>query len=120
MSDSNNALIAKPRIIIEAQPDGSLVLESYINGQRSRELLTRGFEMIAIKDELARQARAIENAAEEKRLRQEREEASRHRRVWTGVAENHGIGFANRTVGQIARTQKEPTYPMAIATPDLI
>lgn len=119
----------RPRIIIEMQDDGTLVIESYTNGQRSREVTYRGFEMVAIREELDRQRRQIDNAAEEKRLRLEREEAARHRRVWNQTAFGHannsrgfGIAFANKTIGPIGRTPKEPTVPTdaVVASVDLL
>lgn len=117
----------KPRIILEMQPDGTLIVESYTNGARSRETLYRGFEMVAIMDELNRQKTLIESAAERKAVEQERREAALHRRVWHGVAggtstsRGHGVAFANKTVGPLSRTPKEPKpAPISYATADLL
>lgn len=126
--DSSLPTKPKPRVIVELQDDGSIVIESYHQGSRSRDHVSRYFAGNALLDALDYQKRLIDNAAEEKRLRQEREEAKRHRRVWTGVAygtstsRGHGIAFANKTVGRISRTPKEPTVPSdaILATADLI
>jgi hypothetical protein len=91
-----------PRVVIEQQPDGSLVMESYINGARHRELINKGFEAFEIREALAVQASAI-IAAQERKLAQLAEETRNlHNRVWRTTAERHGIGFANRTVNGVA------------------
>jgi hypothetical protein len=93
----------RPRVILEQQDDGSLVLEYYINGNRTRETLSRGFEMIAVRDALAFQARDIVAAAERKQIMHDIEAAARHRRVWQIAASrtNQGVEFANRVIGPI-------------------
>lgn len=118
----------KPRIIVELQDDGSIIIESYHQGSRFRDHVSRYFTGNAVLDALSHQKNLLDNAAEEKRIRQEREEAARHRRVWNNVAFGHsnnsrgfGIAFANKTVGVISRTPKEPKEPAApVATLDLI
>jgi hypothetical protein len=87
-----------PRIIVEQQPDGSLIAEFYINGARTRQTLTFGFESFEIKEALGEQARANAAAAAREAAREAQAERERHNRVWNYVASSHGIGFANRTV----------------------
>lgn len=91
----------KPRVIVEQQPDGTLVCEYYINGARSRDVLNLGFEAFEIKEALRTQAKAIAKQIERELEKKREEEHNRHNRVWQGVARNHGIGFANRTVNGI-------------------
>ena len=88
----------KPRIIVELQPDGSLVMESYVDGNRKRLELQLGFEAFEIKEELRTIARRNLAQAERKAAAKREMENKRHSQVWRYVAENHGVGFANRTV----------------------
>lgn len=125
--DSSLPTKPKPRVIVELQDDGSIVIESYHQGSRSRDHVAAYFCEVAVMDALRLQKRLLDNAAEAKRLRQEKEEAARHRRVWWGVAagtgqsRGHGIAFANKTVGVISRTPKAPAEPKPdYATADLI
>ena len=93
--------IPKPRVIIEQQPDGSLIMESYINGSRKRIELQLGFEAFEIKDELRTQAKAIASYAERERERIAEAANKRHNQAWRYVATNHGVEFANRTVNGV-------------------
>lgn len=107
-----------PRVIIELQPDGSLMVESYVNGSRTKLPLTFGFEAFEIREALAHIKR---QRAEYAKLQAEKAvaaEKARHGQVWRYVAENHGIGFANRTVNgvkslkrnaKVEQKQKQPS-----------
>ena len=98
MSETNNA-VHKARIVLELSADGSdVILECYRNGQRQRLMLTRGQEWWEALDALKLQQRDIDNAAERKAQRKEREALARHRRVWIDAAENHGAGFAKQVI----------------------
>jgi hypothetical protein len=111
-----------PRIIVEQQPDGSIVAEFYINGARSRQTLTLGFEAFEIKAALADQARANAAAAAREAERAQAQERERHNRVWNYVASSHGIGFANRTVNgtsSLKRNARVDAAPTAdVVKPD--
>jgi hypothetical protein len=127
---------ALPRIILEQQADGTIVMETYLDGARSRFPLAKGLEIIEIREELRQQASRIASAAERKALREAELEAAKHRRVWTNVAygeyggsRGHGAEFANRTVGKInlnpvsnPTVTKEPTAPKGdfVAATDLL
>jgi hypothetical protein len=105
----------KPRLIVEQQDDGTLVLELYINGSRSRRNVTFGFEAFEIKEALAEQKRSIEAQAARKAQELELAAQRRHSQVWSYVAQNHGVGFANKTVNGVsslklrARVDGKPT-----------
>lgn len=91
----------RPRIIVELQTDGTLIAECYLNGSRLRENLNRGFELFEIKEMLVRIDNNIKSAAERKAEALAEKEKARHGTVWRYVAENHGVGFANRTVNGV-------------------
>lgn len=125
---SDNKIQSLPRVIIELQADGTLMVESYVNGMRSKLPLTFGFEAFEIREALAhikRQRAAYAQQQAEKALAAEK---ARHGQVWRYVAENHGIGFANRTVNGVKSlkrnakvSQKEkPTSSTVKAMIDLI
>ena len=126
MAESNAK--PKPRLIVEQQDDGTLVIEIYVNGSRSRRTVTFGFEAFEIKEALAEQKRAIDAQAARKARELEEAAQRRHNQVWSYVAQNHGVGFANKTVNgvnslaQRARVdQKErPEQPTLKAMLDLI
>jgi hypothetical protein len=59
---------AKARVIIELQPDGTLVMETYTNGMRERTALQVGYEMHEMQEALSRKQREIDTSAERKRL----------------------------------------------------
>jgi len=118
-----------PRLVLEQQPDGSLIIESYLNGMRHREVLDKGFELYTMLENLAEQKRAIESKEERARLRREQEEKSRHRRVWTGVAygtdtsRGHGAAFADKTINggegfgpNCRKKELKPKKPAAVNT----
>lgn len=57
----------RPRIILEQQTDGTLVMETYTNGQRERTELMHGQELSEMLDALARKQRELDASAERKR-----------------------------------------------------
>jgi len=93
------------RIVVEMSPavDANgrriLVLEYYINGARTRHAIPAGLEMI----EIAQALRDVEAAHAAERERKARSaalaDAALHRRVFRRTAEDHGLGFAKRTIG---------------------
>jgi hypothetical protein len=101
MSEETTTPAPKPRVIVELQPDGTLVMEYYTNGQRSRDTLTLGFEAFEIKDQLRNQAQHLATAAERKAAALAEAASRRHNQAWRYVATNHGIEFANRTVNGV-------------------
>ena len=115
----------KPRLIVEMQPDGSLSVETIINGARLQEPLTDGYEIVTIRQILGDMRRAIEAEAARKTALREAEENARHRKVWRNVAygidgsRGHGSAFADKTVGKISATQKL-TPDTVLATEDLL
>lgn len=55
----------RPRIILEQASDGSIVIETYTNGQRQRSELLSGADLLwEIKDALARKQRELDTSAE--------------------------------------------------------
>lgn len=90
---------APPRVIVELGPNNQVIIESYINGQRQRVVANRGSEWWDIADTLFRIKSDRQRQAERQAEKKEKEVLSRHRRVWTGVAEDFGVHFANKTVG---------------------
>jgi hypothetical protein len=106
----------KPRLIVEQQSDGTLTIEYYINGARSKETLNRGFELYDIVEALAMQRNAMQRQAEAKAERDAHAERQRHRQVWQYVAENHGVGFANKTVGGGPKKYAAEPQPGAVVT----
>jgi HD superfamily phosphodiesterase len=104
---------------VELQPDGSLRVETVINGQRLQEPLSDGYEIITIRAILHDMKRSIDAEKERKAAILAAEENSRHRRVWRNVAADHGELFANKTVGRVAsKTTLKPD--MELATEDLL
>lgn len=103
-----------PRIVLEAGPDATLILECYVNGQRSRTTLTRGIELHEIRDELDRQARQLEA----KRLTDlEAEEAKRralHRHNLHYIRSNYGDNFAKRVYGEHFAPTPERSAPRKV------
>jgi hypothetical protein len=122
MSDANpNALRAPnetspPRLILEFGPSGQIIAEAYLNGQRQRLPLNQGSEWWEIQDIFARLRRDRLRQAALWAEKKEREVLSRHRRVWTGVAIDHGTSFANRTVGQRNSLTRAPNASRPKAT----
>jgi hypothetical protein len=107
--------------MIEQREDGTMVLEYYVNGTRSQEVLFPGAEMSIIREAFAHQRRVAESYAERKAQLAELEEQKRHRRVWThaAYARGQGVEFANRVIGPLVK--KTPKMPVGIeATEDLI
>jgi hypothetical protein len=89
-----------PRVIVELAPDGTWIIEHYINGARSRIHVPRGMEAIEVRDCLAEQRRDIERQAAAAAERKAREEASRHSRVYNTARVDHGTYFADRFIGK--------------------
>ena len=120
-----NPMDLKPRLIVELQSDGSLSVETIINGARLQEPLTDGYEITTIRQILGDMRRSIEAEAARKAALREEEENRRHRRVWRNVAygidgsRGHGASFADKTVGKMrsAQTLKPDTV---LATEDLL
>lgn len=102
---SDTTIIHRPRVIVELKPDGTLVLEQYLDGQRQQMPLPLGFELFEIREALRAQVRRHESAQERKARAKEEAETRRHSQVWRYVAENHGIGFANRTINGVASSK---------------
>jgi hypothetical protein len=99
MSDiANDATKPKARIVLELCENGSLVMESYRNGQRTRLMLNRGQEYWEILDELRMQQRAAESEADRQKERNEKKLRHRHYAVWTTAAEHQGVGFAKNVI----------------------
>lgn len=96
----------RPRVIIELQPDGTFVLETYINGARSRYNISPAFQEVA--HALFEKLKEINNAEERAAARKLKEAEARHKRVWTNVAADHGTHFANQTVGALERPNPKP------------
>lgn len=95
---------ARPRVVVEQQPDGTFVVESYINGARHREPCDAGHDLLyVLRTEIDRQTRLIADKAEAAQLRKERAEDALHRKVWRIAAATPGQGkqFANRTIGPL-------------------
>ena len=98
--------IAPPRVIIELQPDGRYAMEYYINGARTRELLDnpleRGWDFgIQVYGGLSSVAQSRRQEANRKAEREAKVIATRHVRVWHGVADSFGKHFAEKTVGPL-------------------
>ena len=95
---ANDATKVRARVIIELDDAGRIVMESYTNGSRLRQSLSRGDEWWAILDELRMQRKRLESA--EQRKAEKATEASRklHRKVWIDAAEKFGSGFAQATI----------------------
>lgn len=95
-----------PRVIIELQVDGSLMVESYVNGMRSKLPLNFGFEAFEIREALAHIKRQRAEYAKQQIEKAEAAAKARHGQVWRYVAEGHGIGFANRTVNGVSSLKR--------------
>jgi hypothetical protein len=90
------------RVVIELNPDGTLTMEHYTNGARSRTPLPRGIELSEIKETLFHLQTAINNTAARKADKVAEANAKRARAVYFNTAYNHGEAFADRTVGRPA------------------
>ena len=53
-----SALKPPPRVVVELHPDGTMAIEFYLNGARTRQPLYRGMEGVEIRQVLQRLARA--------------------------------------------------------------
>ncbi len=111
--------IARPRLVMEMQDDGTIVAEIYLNGQRQRVALTRGMEGMQARELLSRVVNDRQRQAERALAKREAEELSRHRRVWTHCAEapGQGVGFANRVIGpknSLTRTANKSTVTSSV------
>lgn len=111
------AEIFHPRIVLELLPDGTIQAEAFINGSRSKIPLNYGVESFEIREILETIKADRNNQADRAAARKAKEEASLHRRAWTGVAEAHGVPFANKIVGKVpgipASEGKLPKAPHA-------
>lgn len=99
---STDRASALPRVIIELQPDGSMILEQYINGARSRDQV---WSIEGIKWALDIQQRSIMAQAERNEAKRLAEIESRHNRVYKWTAESHGVQFANRVINGKSSTK---------------
>ena len=107
-----SAPISPPRIVLELAPDGTIVVEQYLNGSRRREALHGDILheiMLCLAEQKAEQNRQAARKAEKAALA----DASLHRKVYFETAYRHGVEFAERTVnGKSAFGQgKSPFVP---------
>lgn len=98
---ADNMPPAGPRIIVELLPDGRYKMEYYINGSRAIVPLNSAFEWVELQDKFQELKSIADNHAAKKAERIAEANASRHRQVWSSVANRHGIGFANKTVNAL-------------------
>lgn len=110
---SETQTTAKPRIILEQQDDGTIVIEHYINGARTRVPVAQGMLNWEIAGALGEQRNNLMAQRERQEAKRKQEEIDRHNRVYTWTAEAHGVAFANRTVG-IAKTRIEQKPKAAV------
>ena len=93
--------MAPPRLVLELQPDGSLIAEFWLAGSRERRPISLDCEIFDIREALndikRRQRSEHELAAERERKAQ----IARHNRVWLHAAESHGQGpeWADKVIG---------------------
>lgn len=103
----SNTAPTPSRVIIEHNADGSMTLEHYINGARTKETLLEGIELLQIREAFAAQDNAIKAAAARKAEQQLEKERALHRRVWFNTAygvdriRGQGEGFANKFIGPL-------------------
>jgi hypothetical protein len=105
----------KPRIVIELQDDGALVMEQWLNGSRRRTPIDRGWEVFQIKAMLDDQKAQLERDRAHKVAQQTQAAVDLHRKVYFHTRYNHGEAFADRTVGK-PRTVRQ-SHPAAVPVP---
>lgn len=117
----------RPRIILELAPDGTLIAENYINGQRTRQALLRGWELDDIRTILTMQNWAMAEEVKRKAAAAEAADIARHRRVWqtSAATRGQGIDFANRVIGPLpkaasAASPKTASAPLATTAAVLV
>jgi len=116
------------RVVIELGADGTLIMEHYTNGARSRTPLARGIELAEIKETLFHLQTQINAVSARKAEKIAEQNAKRARAVYFNTAYNHGEAFADRTVGRPAQAQRRSRADVfdenngikaAIVTPDM-
>ena len=89
-------------VVLALSPSGALRAEYTLGGVTAKLALASSALALTIPELVAQLQAERLRQAERKRARDVELEAKRAARVWTGVALNHGVGFANRTVGASA------------------
>lgn len=123
MSDVTQVI--RPRIIVELQPDGTFVLETYTNGARTRTVPFAGDEWYEIKQALRAKQNEINDNEARKIARKAKEDNLRHRKVWKDVAYGttttrpYGEHYANKTIGPIEQLRQHPAVPVGTPLADL-
>jgi hypothetical protein len=115
-------VLAHPtRIVVELQPDGTLDAIYFTNGAQTRDKLVPGFESFGVRDILLRVDGARKREAQRLAERKAREQENLHRRVWTQTATDHGVPFANKTIGPApGATRSAPRHDTIVASADLL
>ncbi len=123
MTDQPQVII-KPKVMLEQRPNGDIMIEYYINGARTQELVPSNYGAAMVMQFVAeafdRMRQVATTEIERKRQKQELEEKQRHRRVWfhSAYARGQGENFANRVIGPLS--PKSPKPKGVEATEDLI
>lgn len=87
-------------IAVGLRPGGTLFLETWQNGQRRVIDLPEGGELFEIRAALFERASALRAKRQREAEAAQSAAQERHRRVWDYAALRHGVGFANKTIGE--------------------
>lgn len=89
----------KPRIVVEQLPNGTIAIESYINGARKRIISAPGLELNDIRTALEEQRAAHEAQVERAAEAAKAALRAKHIKNWDITATRHGTGFADSKIG---------------------
>jgi predicted nucleotidyltransferase len=105
--------------MIELREDGKLLMECWLNGARTLQILDRGTELWQIMDQLAEKRAEIQATAKRKADAKAKAEAIRHQKVKNNILADHP-GIFNRIYAQEEAQKTSGKVIKIVATEDLL